>query len=80
MNTTKKQQQHRNYFTDYHFKSQDSLHIVGSADLSPVGVVTDHSVAEGGAHSSGYCLTATVSIWLGLRQAAPLLPRGRSDR
>lgn len=72
-----------NYFTHYHVKSQDSLCIVGSADLclnSPLGVVTDHSVAEGGAHSSGYCLTATVSIWLGPRRAAPLLPRGRSDR
>lgn len=74
---------HRNSFTDYHLKSQDSLHIVGSADLclnSPLGVVPGHSVAEGGAHSSGYFLTGTVSIWRGLRQAAPLLPRGGSDR
>ena len=72
-----------NNFTHYHFKSPDSLHIVGRADLclnSPLGVVTDHSAADGGAHSSGYCLTATVSIWLSLRQAAPLLPRGGSDR
>lgn len=35
-------------------------------------------VVEGGADSSGYCLTAIVSIWPSLRQAAPLLPREES--
>lgn len=73
----------RNYLTDYHFKSLDSLHIVSSADLclkTPPGVIMDDSVAEGAEHSNGYCLTATVSIWLCLWQAAPLLPWGGSDR
>lgn len=73
----------RNHWTDYLHKSQDSVHIVGSADLclkSPVGAVVDESVAAGGAHSSAYCLTATASIWQCLWQASPLLPRGASDR
>lgn len=60
--------------------SRQSVHIAycSSADLcakSPVGAVMDESVAERGAHSAAYCLTATVSIWLRL-----FLPRGASDR
>lgn len=31
-------------------------------------------VVEGGAHSGGYCLTATASIWPSLWQAASLFP------
>lgn len=68
-------------FTHYDCKSQEFAYC-SSADLcvkSPVGAVMDESVVEGGAHSTAYCLTATVSIWLRAHSRL-FLPWGASER